>query len=218
MSEESSRLATPPAGLPDKHPAALEATRLRRRVLGLAYFTVAWNVAEAVVALGAGVVADSIALIGFGLDSLIEVFSAVVVLWQFLGASDEREARALRWIACSFFLLAAYVTGQAIFDLIRHQEPAESAVGIALAVASLIVMPLLALAKRRAGRALGSRTVMADSTETLLCSYLSAILLGGLILHATVGWWWADPLAALGIAALAAREGVEAWRGEVDCC
>ena len=147
----------------------------------------------------------------------MEVGSAGVVVWQFAGRDQEREERALRLIAISFFAFAAYVVGRALFELTSRTEPAESVVGIALAVASLIVMPLLAIAKRRLGRRMGSRTVVADSSQTLLCSYLSVVLLVGLVANATLGWWWADPLAALVIAGLAMREGREAWRGEICC-
>jgi divalent metal cation (Fe/Co/Zn/Cd) transporter len=189
---------------------------LRRRGLRLEYLTVAWNVIEAVVAVWAGIAAGSIALVGFGLDSMIEVFAASVVIWEFKGASEQRQGRALRLIAISFFALAAYVTVEAVRDLIVGSEAAESVVGIVLAAISLAVMPVLAIAKRRTGRRLASATLLADATETLLCSYLSAILLVGLLLNATVDWWWADPLAALGIAYLAVREGLEAWRGEGD--
>lgn len=189
-------------------------SRLVRRGLRLEYITIAWNVVEAVVAVTAGITAGSIALVGFGLDSLIEVFAASVVVWEFKGATEERQERALRLIAISFFVLAAYVTVEAVRDLIVGSEAGESMVGIVLAAVSLAVMPVLAIAKRRTGRRLGSRTLLADATETLLCSYLSAILLAGLALNALVDWWWADPLAALGISYLAIREGLEAWRGE----
>jgi divalent metal cation (Fe/Co/Zn/Cd) transporter len=191
-----------------------------RRAVRLAWLTIAWNVVEAVVAIAAGTAAGSIALVGFGLDSTVEVMSAVVILWQFRGLADDRERRALKLIAVSFFGLATYVAVQAVLDLVNQSEPDTSSVGIGLAIASLIVMPLLARAKRRNGTAMGSVTVVADSNQTKLCAYLSAMLLGGLILNATVGWWWADPIAALGIATLAASEGREAWRGETcdDCC
>jgi divalent metal cation (Fe/Co/Zn/Cd) transporter len=192
------------------------AVALRRRALQLEYITIGWNILEAVVAIWAGVVAGSIALIGFGLDSLIEVFAATVVVWELRGVSEDRERMALRLIAASFFVLAVYVTTQSIHDLVVGSEAAESDVGIALAAVSLVVMPALAIMKRRVGREMGSRTLVADSTETLLCSYLSAILLAGLVLNAAVGWWWADPLAAMGIAALAAREGIENWNGDRD--
>lgn len=193
---------------------------LERRAARLAWATVAWNVVEAVVAIGAGAAAGSIALVGFGLDSTVEVMSALVIVWQFRGVSAERERRALKLIAVSFFALAAYVTIQAIVELASVSEPSESTVGIGLASASLVVMPVLARAKRRNGALMGSVTVLADSNQTKLCVYLSAVLLAGLVLNATVGWWWADPVAALVIAALAANEGREAWRGETcdDCC
>jgi divalent metal cation (Fe/Co/Zn/Cd) transporter len=196
---------------------AISATRLERRARLLAWSTVAWNVVEAVVAIAAGAVASSIALIGFGLDSTVEVFSALVILWQFRGIAHEREAQARKLIAVSFFVLAAYVAAQAVVDLVAQDEPASSPVGIALAVASLLVMPALAMAKRDTGRRLHSHAVLADGNQTKLCAYLSAILLGGLVLNATMGWWWADPVAALGIAGLALNEGREAWRGDACC-
>ena len=190
--------------------------RLLSKAFRLEYLTITWNAVEAIVAVWAGITAGSIALVGFGLDSVIEVFAATVVVWELRGVGEERERRALRLIAVSFFVLATYVTAEAVRDLIVGSEAGESTVGIGLAAVSLVVMPVLALGKRRVGRAMNSRTLIADSTETLLCSYLSAVLLVGLVLNATVGWWWADPLAAMGIAFLAAREGLEAWRGEDD--
>ena len=190
---------------------------LRRRVVALAWVTVVWNATEAVVAIVAGRAAGSLALVGFGLDSTIEVVSAAVIIWQFSGLDDERERQALRAIAVSFFALAVYVTIQASLNLTAGNEPESSPVGVTLAVASLIVMPILATAKRSTGRRLGSVTVAADSRQTWLCTYLSVVLLMGLLLNATLGWWWADPFAALVIAALAVREGVEAWRGD-GCC
>ena len=191
----------------------------QRRAARLAWLTIAWNVLETIVAIAAGTAANTIALIGFGLDSTVEVMSAVVIVWQFRGLSEDRERRALKLIAVGFFALGAYVSVQAIIDLVVASEPSGSAVGIGLAIASLIVMPVLARAKRRNGTSMGSATVLADSNQTKLCAYLSAILLGGLILNATVGWWWADPIAALAIAALAINEGREAWQGEAceDC-
>jgi predicted Co/Zn/Cd cation transporter (cation efflux family) len=175
-------------------------------------------VVEAVVAIAAGAAASSIALVGFGLDSSIEVLSASVIVWQMTRpVPEEQEERALRLIAIAFLLLACYVAVQAVIDLMERNEPETSLVGIGLAVASLIVMPLLAWLKRRNGRRLRSTSVVADSRQTLLCTYLSAVLLVGLLLNATVSWWWADPLAALVIAALALREAREAWQGE-QCC
>jgi divalent metal cation (Fe/Co/Zn/Cd) transporter len=192
----------------------VQATGLRRAVT-LEFLTIGYNIAEAIVAIWAGIAAGSIALVGFGLDSLIEVFAASVVVWELRGTgTEEREQRALRLIAISFFVLAAYVTVEAVRDLVVGSEPAESTVGIVLAAVSLVVMPALALGKRRVARQIGSATLLADSTETLLCSYLSLILLVGLLLNTAVGWWWADPVAGLGIAALAVREGWEAWTAE----
>jgi divalent metal cation (Fe/Co/Zn/Cd) transporter len=186
---------------------------LRRRGLSLEYATIGWNVLEAVIAVWAGLAANSIVLIAFGLDSVVEVFAAGVVVWEFRGVPEERTARALRLIGISFVVLAAYVVVEAGRDLIAGTEAGESLTGVILAAASLVVMPVLAVAKRRTGAALNSPTLRADATETLLCSYLSAILLAGLLMNATVGWWWADPAAAIGIAYLALREGMEAWRG-----
>lgn len=190
--------------------------RLEHRARVLAWATVAWNVLEGIIAVAAGVAAGSVALVGFGLDSGVEVFAGCVVLWQLSGVSEERERRALRLIGLSFFALAAYVVVESIRDLIVGGEAGESPVGIVLGVVSLVVMPLLAWAKRRTGRALSNPVVIADSVETALCSYLSLILVVGLVLNSAVGWGWADPVAALGIAALAAREGLDAWRG--DAC
>jgi divalent metal cation (Fe/Co/Zn/Cd) transporter len=195
---------------------------LRRRGLALAGLTIAWNVIEAVVAVSAGLAAGSIALVGFGFDSVIEVLSAWVVVWQFRGElrggyDEDRERRALRLIGITFFVLAAYVSFEALRDLfLVDSEADESRVGIALAAASLAVMPLLAWAKRRTADQLQSPTLRADATETLLCSWLSLALLVGLGLNAAVGWWWADPLAALAIAGLAVHEGLEAIRGDDD--
>ena len=192
-------------------------TDLARRGLRLEYATIAWNVIEGIVSIAAGVAAGSIALVVFGLDSFIEVAAATVVVWDLRGSSEERERRALRFIAVTFFALAVYVAVSATRDLILTERPGESIPGIVIAAASLVVMPTLALLKRRTGHALKSATLVADSAETLLCTYLSAILLAGLGLNAAFGWWWADPLAAYGIAVLAVREGREAWRGE-QCC
>jgi divalent metal cation (Fe/Co/Zn/Cd) transporter len=198
-------------------------TTADRRHLGgraqlLAGASVTYNLAEAAVAVTAGAAAGSIALVGFGLDSLVEVGSGLVILWQFRHPIPEsRERRALRLIAVSFFALAAYVVVESVRSLLGDTEPAPSAVGIGLAVLSLLIMPLLSWMQRRTGRALGSASVVADATQTLLCTYLSAVLLSGLLLNALLGWGWADPLAGLIIAGVAAKEGVEAWRGE-GCC
>jgi len=192
--------------------------RLGRRAQLLAGASVAYNVLEAVVAIAAGAVAGSVALVGFGLDSVVEVSSGLVILWQFRHRLPEtRERQALRLIGVSFFALAAYVTVESLRALLGDARPDTSPLGIALAATSLVVMPFLSWAQRRTGRALGSGSVVADSKQTLLCTYLSAVLLVGLTLNATLGWSWADPLAGLVIAAVALSEGVQAWRGD-DCC
>lgn len=180
--------------------------------------TITYSVIEAAVALLEGARVSSTALIGFGLDSVIEVSSAAAVAWQFAGRDPEaRERTALRVIAFSFFALAAYVTVDAVRSLFGAGEPQPSAIGIALASVSLVIMPVLSYAQRRAGRELGSLSAVADSKQTLLCTYLSAVLLIGLVLNGAFGWSWADPLAGLVIAAVAVREGREAWKGR-SCC
>jgi divalent metal cation (Fe/Co/Zn/Cd) transporter len=189
----------------------------RRRGIRLELLTVGWNAVEAGVAIVAGLAASSVALLGFGLDSVVEVSAALVVLWQFLGIGEQRERRALRLIGGSFFALAAYVAATSVYDLATTAEPETSKVGIVLTAVSLVVMPALAWAKRRAGRQMESRTLVADSTQTQLCAYLSASTLTGLAANAAFGWWWADPLAALVIAVVAVREGREAWRGDTCC-
>ena len=172
---------------------------------------------EAIVAIGAGAAASSVALIAFGLDSVVEVSAALVVLWQFYGVPEERERRALRLIGGCFFALAAYVAASSFFDLVTGSEPAVSTIGIVLTAVSLVVMPALAWAKRRAGQLMGSRTLVVGSTQSRLCAYLSASTLAGLVANAAFGWWWADPVAALVVAAVAVREGREAWRGDTCC-
>ena len=191
---------------------------LRRRVRLLVAATISYNVVEAVVALIAGTIAGSVALIGFGLDSVIEVSSAVAVAWQFAGSDPERRERtALRVIAWSFFALAAYVTLEAVRALLGAGEAERSPVGIGLVALSVAIMPFLSLAQRRAGRELGSASAVADSKQTLLCSYLSVAVLVGLVLDAVLGWWWADPAAGLVLAVLAVKEGRAAWRGDLCC-
>ena len=191
---------------------------LTRRVRLLGAATITYNVVEAVIALAEGTRVSSSALVGFGLDSTVEVASAAAVAWQFSARDPEtREKAALRFIAFSFFALAAYVSVDAALSLAGVGEPQPTTIGIALAAASLVIMPALSLTQRRAGRELNSRSAVADSKQTLLCAYLSAVLLAGLVLHSVLGWTWADPVAALGIAALAVREGLEAWRGD-PCC
>jgi Co/Zn/Cd efflux system component len=195
----------------------------RRAVLSLrirlfAAATVTYNLIEAVVALWAGGVADSSALIGFGLDSVIEVASALALSWQFSAKDPERrEHLTLRIIAVSFFALAAFVTVDAVRSLTGGGEAQHSTPGIVIAALSLAIMPVLSWAQRRAGRELVSKTAVADSKQTLLCTYLSAVLLVGLVLNSTLGWWWADAGAALVIAAIATKEGISAWRGDVCC-
>jgi divalent metal cation (Fe/Co/Zn/Cd) transporter len=197
---------------------ASDRARLGRRAQLLAGASVTYNVIEAVIAITAGLVAGSVALVGFGLDSVVEVSSGLIILWQFRHAMPEsRERLALRLMAFSFFALAGYVAFESLRALITGADPDSSPVGIGLAVASLMIMPFLSWAQRRTGKALGSNAVVADSTQTLLCTYLSAVLLVGLVFNATLGWSWADPLAGLVIAAVAVKEGREAWRGE-GCC
>ncbi|GAB2499565.1 divalent metal cation (Fe/Co/Zn/Cd) transporter [Nocardiopsis aegyptia] len=194
---------------------------LTRRIRLLVAATIVYNLGEAVVAIWAGRVASSAALVGFGLDSLVEVSSALAVAWQFSARDartrQAREAKAMRVIALAFFALAAYVTVEALRSLLGAQEADPSVVGIVLAALSVVIMPALSLSQRRAGRELGSASAVADSKQTLLCAYLSVALLGGLLLNALWGWAWADPVVALLIAVMAVREGVEAWRGDACC-
>lgn len=191
--------------------------QLRRRVRWIVAATITYNVVEAAVAIGAGAAASSAALIAFGLDSIVEVLSAAAVAWQFAGRDPgAREHVAMRVIAGSFFALAAYVSFEAVRSL-TGAAPDESLVGIGLAMASVVVMPGLSWLERRTGRALGSASVVADSRQTLLCAWLSGVLLAGLVLNATLGWSWADPIAALVIALVAVREGREALRGDACC-
>src|SRR5450759_3034150 len=195
----------------DMTPARRE--ELVRRAFLLEYFTLAWMVVEAAVAVASGVIAHSIALVAFGLDSLIELFAALVVIWQLRGLAEDQETKervALRLIAITFFVLAAYVTAEAVYDLARSTRPEVSIAGIALAAAALVVMPLLSIAKRRLGRRLENAALVADGNESMFCGVLAAILLLGLGLNAAFGWWWADAVAALVVAVFAIREGWEA--------
>src|SRR5712672_91600 len=191
----------------------------------LEYFTVVWNTLEGLVAIVSGIVAGSIALVGFGIDSFIEVTSGSVLLWRMSVDSDvhRREAnekRALRIVGVCFLLLAAYIAFDSISDLWSKRAPEHSIAGIILACASLVVMPLLSRAKRKVGRALGSAAMHADAKQTEFCTYLSAILLVGLLLNAFFGLWWADPLAALIMVPIIAKEGIEGVQGKAcdDCC
>lgn len=191
---------------------------LHRRIRLLVWATIGYNVIEAVVALTAGLRASSTALMGFGLDSVIEVAAAAAVAWQFATPDPERrEKAALRFIAWAFYALAAYITVDAVLALAGSGDARPSPVGIGLAAVSLAVMPLLAWLQIRAGRESGSASAVAEAKQTLLCSYLSAALLVGLVLNALFGWTWADPLAGLVIAAFAVREGRQAWRGDLCC-
>ncbi|WP_284754846.1 cation transporter [Curtobacterium sp. ME-Dv--P-122a] len=190
---------------------------LQRRVRWIVAATITYNVIEAIVAIAAGTVASSTALVGFGLDSIVEVLSAAAVAWQFAGRDPEaRERTALKVIAVSFFALALYVTVDAVLTLTGIREPEHSAVGIVLTAVSLAIMPFLSLLERRAGKELGSASAIADSKQTLICSYLSAAVLIGLLLNTLFGWTWADPVAGLVVVVFAVREGLEAWRG--DAC
>jgi divalent metal cation (Fe/Co/Zn/Cd) transporter len=202
------------------HAAVLTAERkgiLQRRVRWIVAATIGYNVIEAVVAITAGTIASSAALIAFGLDSTIEVLSAAAVAWQFTRRDPERwEKPTLRVIAVAFFALAAYVTVTSLFALISRVDVEHSTLGIAITALSVLVMPFLSFAERRAGRELGSATAVADSRQTLICTYLSAAVLLGLLLNTLFGLWWADAIAGLVIAGFAFREGLEAWRG--DAC
>jgi len=192
---------------------------LQRRIRWFVAATISYNVIEAVIAISEGTRVSSAALIGFGLDSVIEVSSAAAVAWQFAGRYPaSREKTALRIIAFSFFALAFYVAIDAILSLVGVGDHVRhSPIGICLAAASLVIMPMLSWAERRAGRELGSPSAVADSKQTLLCTYLSAVLLVGLVVNSLFGWSWADPVAALVIAGIAVREGINAWKGDACC-
>jgi len=195
---------------------------LVKRGLYLEYFTIAYNSLEGLIALAAGLMAGSIALVSFGFDSLIEVTSGVALLWRLRADVNEArrervEAISLRIVGVCFVVLAIYVSYDSVKSLITREAPEESLVGIVLAAVSLIVMPLLVRAKRRVARGINSGALMADSKQTELCTYLSAILLGGLLLNALFGWWWADPVAALIMVPIIVREGIQGLRGETCC-
>jgi divalent metal cation (Fe/Co/Zn/Cd) transporter len=199
-----------------------ERSKLVTKGRRLEYFTIAYNSLEGLVAVVAGLMAGSIALVGFGFDSLIEVTSGAALVWRLNMDADEArrervEAITLRIVGICFLLLAAYVSCDSIKSLLWREEPRESTAGIILAIASLIVMPLLVHAKRKVARGIKSSAMMADSKQTELCTYLSAILLAGLLLNALVGWWWADPVAALVMVPIIVREGIEGLRGETCC-
>ena len=187
-----------------------------RRGRNLEYLTIGWNSLEAIIAVSAGLIAGSIALVGFGFDSIIEVSSGAIILWR-LVSGEHREKLALKLVGISLIALAAYVGFDAIKSLVLKKSPEISYIGIAIAALSLVVMPLLARAKRNVAAQINSRAMMADSKQTDICAYLSAILLGGLLLNALFGFWWADPLAALIMLPIIIKEGTEALRGETCC-
>ncbi len=187
-----------------------------RRGRNLEYLTIGWNSLEAVAAIGAGVLAGSIALVGFGIDSVIEVSSGAIILWR-LFSGEHREKLALKLVGISLLGLSAYVGFDAVKSLILRDTPETSYIGIAIAALSLVVMPLLARAKRNVAAHLNSRAMMADSKQTDICAYLSAILLGGLLLNAVFGWWWADPVAAVVMLPIIVKEGIGALRGKTCC-
>jgi divalent metal cation (Fe/Co/Zn/Cd) transporter len=208
---------TASTGQPTRVLSPIRKGQLQRRIRWVVAATISYNVIEAIIALAAGAVASSTALIAFGLDSIVEVLSAAAVAWQFSARDPElREKVTLRVIALSFFALAAYVLVDTSLSFFGGREAEHSPVGIVLAAVSLAVMPALSWFERRTGRELGSATAIADSKQTLLCAYLSAALLIGLLLNILLGWAWADSIAALVIAGWAIKEGIEAWRG--DAC
>ena len=203
-----------------KVPAPEERARLVRRAKLLAWSSLGWMTIEGAVAITAGVVANSIALVGFGIDSAIEGLASVIIIWRFAprrSHSESAERRAQQLVAISFFLLAPYVSIEAVRTLIGASRPEGSWVGIGLTASSLVLMPLLGTAKKRVGRRLGSAATAGEGAQNMLCAYLSVAVLAGLGLNTLLGWWWADPAAALVIAAVALKEGRESWRGE-GCC
>jgi divalent metal cation (Fe/Co/Zn/Cd) transporter len=188
--------------------------RLLRRGLRLEYLTVGWMTLEAAVAIASGIVAHSIALVGFGLDSVIELFAGSVLIWQLRNPTEETEDRARRLIAVTFFLLAVYVLSEATRDLVSGSRPDQAPAGIILAVAALLLMPALGISKRRTALQLHNEALQADAAETLFCAWLAVVLLVGLLLNAALGWWLGDPIAGVVIGLFAVREGWETWRGE----
>ena len=200
--------------------AAIDRPRLVRRAQLLAWASLLWMTAEGAIAVVAGILAGSIALIGFGIDSGIEGLASVVIIWRFWGAralSERVERRAQKLVAIQFFILAPYIAVEAVRTLVTSSEPDVSYLGIGLTAVSAALMPAFGVAKRRVGAQLGSAATRSEGMQNLLCAYLSVAVLAGLALNAALGWWWADPLAALVIAGVAVREGREAWRGD-DCC
>jgi divalent metal cation (Fe/Co/Zn/Cd) transporter len=200
--------------------SAAERARLEQRARRLAWAGNAWHLVEFAIAVGAGIAAGSIALIAFGVDSLIEVAAGLTIVWRFSGSrlgSATSERRAQQVIALSYFLLAGYVAVESLRDLASGRQPGVSWVGIGLAAFTALSMPLLAQAKRRVGHALGSAATVGEGGQNMICAYLSIALLVGLLANALLGWWWADPIAALVIGVVAAREGIESWRGDACC-
>jgi divalent metal cation (Fe/Co/Zn/Cd) transporter len=197
-----------------------ERDRLIRRAKALSWISLAYMTAEGAIAITAALLASSVALLGFGLDSAIEALASIIVIWRFTGTrrlSDHAEQRAQRLVAITFFLLAPYIAQDAIRTLINSEHPATSWLGIGLSISSIITMPLLGKAKQRIGQRLGSGATAGEGTQNMLCAYLAAGVLTGLVLNAAFGLWWADPAAALAIAALAVNEGRHAWAGD-GCC
>lgn len=217
-----STAAGPPVAASPSVRDARSRARLVRRVKALSWLSLAWMTAEGAVGIIAGSVAGSVALTGFGIDSAIEGLASVIVIWRFTGSrglSEEAEERAQKLVAVSFFLLAPYVAAQAISDLAGGDHPETSYVGIGLSLGSLIFMPLLGRAKQKLGARLGSAATAGEGAQNMLCAYLAAGVLVGLLANLLLGWWWLDPVVALGISGLAVKEGREAWRGEgCGCC
>jgi divalent metal cation (Fe/Co/Zn/Cd) transporter len=213
-------VSSQPLQLSRKPPGTGERERLVRRAKLLAWLGVGWHGVEAAIAVGAGIVAGSIALVGFGADSLVESLAGIILLWRFAAAraaSESAERRAQKLIGLSFYLIAAYVGFEAVRNLLTGERPETSWVGIGLAAFTLATMPPLASAKARVGERLGSSATRSEGRQNMLCAYLSAALLAGLGANALLGLWWADPITALVIAGVAIREGRESWRGE-SCC
>jgi len=195
--------------------------RAARQARLLSWLSLAWMAAEGVIAVIAAIIAGSVALLGFGLDSAIEGLASVIIIWRFTGTrtlSEAAEARAQKAVAVTFFLLAPYIAYDAVSTLIARDHAETSWLGIGLAIASLIVMPVLGTAKRRLGARLGSAATAGEGNQNLVCAYLAAAVLAGLLANAMLGWWWLDPVVALGIAGLAVREGIEAWNGDECAC
>lgn len=218
-------LPTPAAPAPPRSapsgPSRTERDRLIRRAKALSWLSLGWMTVEGAVAITAAMLAGSVALLGFGIDSAVEGLASTIVIWRFTGGrrlSDQAEERARKLVAISFFLLAPYVAQDAIRTLVAGERPSTSWLGIGLAISSIVIMPLLGRAKRRIGARLGSAATAGEGTQNLLCAYLAAGVLVGLLANTLLGLWWLDPAIALGISALAVREGREAWAGEGCAC